>query len=349
MRIVFDGRFIQEHPDGISKFSLGLIRELKSLVPLQVLVSHEYQRAQIGADVEFIQARPATSLLEPLTSLTLNRLGADLVFSPMQTTSGLLRKYKLVLTIHDLIYYRHNSPPKQFNPVIRALWWLYHQSYLPQRLVLKAADAVVTVSQASKHQIQAAKLTEKPIWVIPNASDLQVLEPLPRSKQLVYMGSFIGYKNVECLISGMGQLPDYELVLASKITPSRKAQLEKLVPSGARVTFLGGVSDYEYSELLASCFALVSASLDEGFGIPALEAIAQGTPAILSDLTIFREVAGDGAIYFDPKNPDDFVRQVRLLENAELWNQLSRAGVRQAANFAWSVSAKKLLSLLQTL
>jgi len=346
---VFDGRFIQKHPDGISKFSLGLIRELKQLVPLQVLVSHEHQRTQIGAGVEFIQTRPATSLLEPLTSLTLNHVGADLVFSPMQTTSGLFRKYKLVLTIHDLIYYRHNSPPKQFNPVIRAIWWLYHQSYLPQRLVLKAADAVVTVSRASKHQIQAAKLTEKPIWVIPNASDVPVLEPMPRSKQLVYMGSFIGYKNVETLIAGMGRLPDYELVLASKITESRKAELEKLIPSGARVSFLGGVSDADYAELLASCFALVSASLDEGFGIPALESIAQGTPAILSDIEIFREVAGDGAAYFDPMDPSAFVQAVRSLEDGERWNQLSRAGLRQAANFSWSVSAKKLLSLLQTI
>lgn len=349
MKIVFDGRFIQEHPDGIGKFSLGLIRELKKLVPLKVLVSHDYQRTQIGPGVEFVQVRPATSLLEPLTSLQINRLGADLVFSPMQTTSSLFRNYKLVLTIHDLIYYRHNSPPKKFNPVIRAIWWLYHQSYAPQRLLLRAADAVVTVSQSSKRQIESAGLTKKPIWVIPNASDLDVLEPKPRTKQLVYMGSFIGYKNVETLIAGMADLPDYELVLASKITTPRKTELEKLIPDGARVSFLGGVSDEEYVELLSSCFALVSASLDEGFGIPALESISQGTPAVLSDLEIFREVAGDGALYFTPQDSADFARKIRSLESGELWNQLSIAGKRQAAGFSWAVSAKKLLGLLQTL
>lgn len=349
MRLVFDGRFIQEHPDGITKFSLGLIRELKKLVQLQVLVSHEHQKVQIGPGVEFVQTRAATSLLEPLTSLQINKLAADVVFSPMQTTSGLFRNYKLVLTIHDLIYYRHNSPPKQFNPVIRAIWWLYHQSFLPQRLLLRAADAVVTVSQSSKRQIEEAKLTNKAIWVIPNASDLDVLEPQPRSKQLVYMGSFIGYKNVETLICAMAELPDYELVLASKISPSRKSELQKLIPEGARVSFLGGVSDQEYAELLSSCFALVSASLDEGFGIPALESIAQGTPAILSDLEIFKEVAGDGALYFSPKNASDFAAKVRSLEDGKLWNQLSINGVRQAASFSWAVSAKRLLSLVQTL
>lgn len=349
MKIVFDGRFIQEHPDGISKFSLGLIRELKKLVPLQVLVSHDHQRSQIGPGVEFVQTRPATSLLEPLTSLHINRLGADLVFSPMQTTSGLFRNYKLVLTIHDLIYYRHNSPPKQFNPVIRGIWWLYHQSFAPQRLLLRAADAVVTVSQSSKRQIEAVKLTKKPIWVIPNASDLKVREPKPRTKQLVYMGSFIGYKNVQTLIAGMSYLPDYELVLASKISDSRRAELTKLIPQGARVSFLGGVSDEEYSELLSSCFALVSASLDEGFGIPALESISQGTPAVLSDLEIFREVAGDGALYFAPQDPADFASKIRMLEDGERWNQLSMVGKRQSASFSWAVSAKKLLSLIQGL
>ncbi|MEY4990715.1 MAG: hypothetical protein RIS08_941 [Actinomycetota bacterium] len=349
MKIVFDGRFIQQHPDGISKFSLGLIRELKKLVHLQVLVSHEHQRAQIGSGVEFVQTRPATSLMEPLTSLQINRLAADVVFSPMQTTSGLFRNYKLVLTIHDLIYYRHNSPPKQFNPVIRGIWWLYHQSFVPQRLLLQAADAVVTVSQSSKRQIEAARLTKKPIWVISNASDLGVQDPKPRTKQLVYMGSFIGYKNVETLIAGMADLPDYELVLASKVTAVRKAELEKLIPRGARVSFLGGVSDEEYTDLLASCFALVSASLDEGFGIPALESISQGTPAVLSDLEIFREVAGDGALYFTPQDPADFAKKIRMLEDGEHWNRLSMAGKRQAAGFSWAVSAKKLLGLLQGL
>lgn len=349
MKLLFDGRFIQAHPDGISKFSLGLIRELKRITELSVLVSHSYQREQIGAGVEFIQTRPATSLLEPLTSLTINRSGADVVFSPMQTTSSLFRRYKLVLTIHDLIYYRHNTPPKQFNPAIRLLWWLYHQSFIPQRLVLRGADAVVTISQSSRQQIEAARLTQKPVWVIPNASDLEVLPAKPRTKQLVYMGSFIGYKNVETLIQGMSYLPEYELVLASKITSERKAELSSIIPQGAKVSFLDGVTDLEYAELLSSCFALVSASLDEGFGIPALESIAQGTPAILSDLEIFHEVAADGALYFPPKSPQDFANRVLELEDGETWQRLSQAGIRQAAGFSWAVSAQKLLGLLESL
>lgn len=349
MRLVFDGRFIQRHPDGITKFSLGLIHELKKLVPLTVLVHADYQREQIGSGVEFLQGRAATSLLEPFTSLLLNRAGADVVFSPMQTTSGLFKKYKLVLTIHDLIYYRYKTPPAQFNPVLRGLWWLYHQSYLPQRLVLRAADAVATVSNTSREQILQAKLTRKPIWVIPNASDLPVLEPLPKNKQLVYMGSFIGYKNVETLVRAMSDLPDYELALLSKISPKRKAELQALIPKGARVSFIGGVTNQEYATYLAEGFALVSASLDEGFGIPALESISQGTPAVLSDLEIFREVAGDGAIYFDPKDPSDFVRAVRELEHPQVYRATSLAGVRQAAGYSWKVSAQKLLVLLKSL
>lgn len=349
MKLVFDGRFIQRHPDGISKFSLGLINELKRLVPLTVLVNADYQREQIGSGVEFLEGRAPTSLLEPFTSLLLNRAGADVVFSPMQTTSGLFKKYKLVLTIHDLIYYRYKTPPAQFNPFIRGLWWLYHQSYLPQRLVLRAADAVATVSNTSRKQILEARLTKKPIWVIPNASDLPVPEPAPKNKQLIYMGSFIGYKNVETLISAMADLPDYELALLSKISPERKAELQTLVPEGARISFIGGVSNQEYATYLAEGFALVSASLDEGFGIPALESISQGTPAVLSNLDIFQEVAGDGAIYFDPRDPADFVRAIRELEDPEVYRATSLAGGRQAAGYSWRVSAQKLLALLKSL
>ncbi len=349
MKLIFDGRFIQEHPDGISKFSLGLIHELKDLVALTVLVNADYQRAQIGPGVEFLQGRAPTSLLEPFTSLLLNRAGADVVFSPMQTTSGIFKKYKLVLTIHDLIYYRFKTPPAQFNPLIRGLWWLYHQSFLPQRLVLRAADAVVTVSNTSRKQILDAKLTKRPIWVIPNASDLPVLEPAPKNKQLIYMGSFIGYKNVETLISAMVDLPDYELALLSKISADRKSELQAMVPKGARVHFIGGVSDEEYASYLAEGFALVSASRDEGFGIPALESISQGTPAVLSNLEIFREVAGDGAIYFDPNDPSEFVRAIRKLEDPARYRATSLAGARQAAGYSWRVSAQKLLVLLKSL
>ena len=145
-KIAFDGRFIKpEHPDGISRFSLGLIAELSKLTQLSVVVCDARVEDKLPEGVEIVWAGQPTSALEIFTARRLNETGIDVLFSPMQTTSGFGRKFKLVLTLHDLIYYRHRTPPKEFNPLVRAVWWLYHLSFTPQRLVLNGADGVVTV------------------------------------------------------------------------------------------------------------------------------------------------------------------------------------------------------------
>lgn len=103
--IAFDARFIKPaHPDGISRFSLGLITELAKLTPLKVVVCDPLVEAKLPKNVEVVWAGDPTSPLELFTAIRLNKAGIDVLFSPMQTTSGFARKFKLVLTLHDLIY-----------------------------------------------------------------------------------------------------------------------------------------------------------------------------------------------------------------------------------------------------
>ena len=81
------------------------------------------------------------------------------------------------------------------------------------------------------------------------------------------MGSFMPYKNVDALARAMASLPDYELLLMSRVDEAERARLASLAPD-ARLTFLGGASDDVYREALLRATALVTASRDEGFGIP---------------------------------------------------------------------------------
>ena len=73
-----------------------------------------------------------------------NKLKPDVVFTPMQTMGGAGRRYGLVKTLHDLIYYRNRTPPRDLNPAIRLLWRLYHLAWWPQRVLLNQADEVAT-------------------------------------------------------------------------------------------------------------------------------------------------------------------------------------------------------------
>lgn len=352
----FDGRYIDPvHPDGISRFSLGLIAAALELTELTVMVNSDEQQKQLPKhpNLRVYKTNPIASPAELLQGFRLNKQDVRVLFSPMQTTSGIGRKFKLVYTLHDLIYYRHRTPPSDFNWFIRIVWFIYHLSYWPQRRILNMADAVATVSETTKDQMLVHNLTKRPIHVIHNAADSpERLEKTPRhdSKEIVYMGSFIGYKNVETLIRGMRYLPDHTLVLLSRISDSRKNQLQRLADKhGAMVQFENGVTDDVYHEWLYRAKALVSASLDEGFGIPIVEAMTRGCPVVLSDIQIFEEVAGPAGLRFSPFNEVAFAEQVKRLTDKRTWKLQSDLGLDQAQFFTWQDSAELLVELAEEL
>ena len=351
--LFFDCRYIRiDHHDGISRFSAGLFAALNKLTNVTAVINDLRQLDKLPAGIEFVKVTSPTSPLEPLVALQLNKLGAKVVFSPMQTIGSLGRKFKLVLTVHDLIYYRHPAPPPSFAWPIKLLWRLYHLSYLPQRLLLNRSDAVATVSKTTQSLISKHKLTKRPTSVVYNAAGDDSLPPAPivrpSGKQtLVYMGSFMDYKNVEVLIKGMADLPDHELLLLSRISDSRRHELQALAPTGAKVEFLNGVTDQRYHELLSGSVALVTGSRDEGFGIPLVESMSRGIPIVVSDIPIFKEIGGDAATYFNQDDPNAFAQAVRSIDSESTWLAKSKLSQVQAKKFSWTNSAKALLELLQ--
>lgn len=356
MRLFFDARYINvDFHDGISRYTTELGNALARQTTVTFIISDLAQLRFLPANAQHVLIHPVTSAKEPLTSLILNHYKPDVVVSPLQTMGSAGRRFKLVLTLHDLIYYKHRTPPPQYGRVLRLGWRLYHLSYTPQRFTLNSADMVATVSETSKKEILEAKLTKRPVIVVPNAAR-NLSEFLDRPvtigkspQNLVYMGAFIPYKNAETLIQAMQWLPERTLHLLSRIKPDRKAQLSRLIPQDAKVVFHGGVSDKEYAELLADNAVLVSASKAEGYGLPLAEAQALGVPAVVSDLEIFREVGGDGALYADPEDPQSFADTIKQLDDPELVQQLVANGKKQTQRYSWDSSAQTLLTEIKKL
>ena len=191
------------------------------------------------------------------------------------------------------------------------------------------------------------RLTRRPVRIIANAPQPAQEHRNPdggADKTIIYMGSFMPYKNVETMVAGMAGLPEYTLHLLSRITPQRRAELERIVPPGASVVFHNGVTDAEYDGLLRRATALVSLSRAEGYGLPLVEAMAVGTPVIASDIPIFREVGGAAAIYVDPGSPGQFADAVARLQDDLHWQEMSRRALARAAEFSWDESARQLVA-----
>ncbi len=350
----FDARFIRlDHHDGISRFSVELIKSLAKKVKVVAIIYDLRQLEHLPMDIEFVVLNNTQSPAELFIASKLNKLGATHVFSPMQIMGTAGRKYKLILTLHDLIYYRHRKPPQDLNFFVQLIWRTYHLSYLPQRLLLNRADAIATVSKTTKKLIEEYNLTKREVGVVYNAAPgkpASSARVMPTSKKLLYIGSFMPYKNVETLVKALGLLPEYELQLLSKIDDSRRLVLSQLAERvQAKIVFHSGVSDEEYTALLQEAFALVSASKDEGFGIPLVEAMQQGTPVVVSDLEIFNEVAGKAGKYFSTDNPVDFAKRISELEDKSIWTETSRLSIIQAKQFNWDSSAEFLLELFRKL
>ena len=359
MKFFFDARYIRiDHHDGISRYSTELGNALAATYKdVTFIISDTRQLGFLPKNCQFVIIHSPTSPKEPLTSRILNKFHPDVVFSPMQTMGSAGRKFKLILTSHDMIYHHFAQPPYGLNPLIALGWRVYHATPAFDRIALNGADLVATVSHTVRAEFEAAKLTKRPIVVVPNApQDLAAfLEGAPQvvhakpPRDLIYMGSLMPYKNVETLIAGMEHLPDHTLHILSKAPAKRRQELEALVPKNRKVKFYNGVSDKEYAELLTNNGILVTASLAEGFGLPVVEAMALGTPVVLSDTPIFHEVATDAALYFSPLDSIDFANQVKSLDEKNVRDKFAEKGIAQAKTFSWKKSAATLLEAAKSL
>jgi len=348
VKIIFDCRYTRlDRHDGISRYTARLVEELGKLHPVTMLVSDERQ-LQMLPDLPWVIGPDPTAATEPWVAKKVNKYAPDVVFTPMQTMGPGGRNYALVTTVHDLIYYTHRTPPRDLNRALRLLWRGYHLWWGFQRSLLNRADAHLVDSETTRELMAAHHLTKNPMTVVLLGTEQQSSKArrvAPPDHTLVYMGSFMPYKNVDLLAKAMGSLPGYRLQLMSRVSDEERARLVALAPAGT-LEFFNGASDEQYEAALTAATALVSASRDEGFGLPVVEAQALGTPVLLNDIPIFREIGGAAAGYFDGRDPESLVHALGKLEEPGEWERRSAASIEWAKRYNWPDAAKQLLEVL---
>lgn len=360
MKILFDARWIlvENRFDGVSRYSHELAHAMAARDDTEITwLIHDMRQLEKLPTGNYLLANDPNDIVKETFQLarTINSSGHTLVYSPFFMIGTLGKKYRLILTIHDMIYFKHRTPPQWLAWHVRFGWWLFHLTYWPMRWQLNRADAIATVSATARKELIDARATKRDIMTVSNA----VGDTFARyesssvdrasSKSIVYMGAFTPYKNVECLIDALALLPDMTLVLCGKMPPVRRTELEvRMKKNGVfeRVVILDGATDDQYREALSQARCSISASRIEGFGLPILEAQAMGTPFVAADTPIFHEVGDESVLFFNPDSPEEAAAAIRSLANPNVSTEIIQKGYQNAARYTWQNSAAAAMEVV---
>ncbi len=350
-KVLYDARWIlvENRHDGISRYAHELAKAMAARDDLDItwLVYDKRQLAKLPERPHLMVNRPENMLKEALVMPhQVNKAGFKLLYNPFFATGVFFKKYKLVLTVHDLIYFKHRTPPQWLAWHIRLGWWLYYATIWPMRTHLNFASIVATVSETARQELIAKKMTKRKIVTVQNAVSDEFLDSTPRDHynldNVVYMGAFMAYKNVECLLDALAFLPTITLHLCGKIPPARRPELEQYIAErniAHRVVLYDGATDDQYRQALRNARCAVSASRIEGFGLPLIEAQQAGVPFVAADTPIFHEIGQDSVLYFNPDSPEECAKQIEKLSDLATSNDYIERGYKNAARYNWNTSA----------
>jgi len=268
--------------------------------------------------------------------------GVDVLWIPAPAPLAASGRVPLVLSVHDLSWVQR---PQDFTAYER----LWHALARPRRLA-ERASAVAAVSRATAVEVERHwGIPRARVTVVPNGIDLPPLEPaaappdLPE-RYLLFVGALEPRKAPELLVEAFGRARaqglDAGLVLAGagRLAPRLRAP-------GVRL--LGEVPRAALPALYADALALVMPSWLEGFGLPPAEALRAGTPAVVSDLPVFAETLGDGALRVAPGDADALAAAlVRVAGDPELRARLAVAGAEAIGSLTWERTARELRTVL---
>jgi glycosyltransferase involved in cell wall biosynthesis len=200
---------------------------------------------------------------------------------------------------------------------------------------------IIAVSQFTASQLMSLLGVERSrIRVIPHGVEPVPDHATPREPMILSVGALQARKNIIRLIEAFEQInaPGWRLVLAGSYGWGAPAIIERARTSTAasRIELLGFVTDSERARLYRRCGIFAFPSLDEGFGIPVLEAMAAGAPVLTSNRSSLPEVAGDAALLVDPFDVNAIAHGLgRLVTQTSLRDELANLSRKRAQEFTW--------------
>ena len=340
MKIAVNARILSQPITGVQRYLLSLLQHFPE----------DAEVVRITSKLQGIKGHAWEQIILPL------RLGKHFLWSPSNT--GPLLEKNQVVTIHDTVPLDH---PEWLNPRF-AIWYRFLVPYIAQR-----ARAIIAVSHFTKERIIATcKVSGEKIHVVHNGVDSRFLPAsrkhidaaknklrIPGLRYVLSLGSIEPRKNLKRLIEAWERIveglpEDIWLVVAGAKGARRVFDDQKLQSLPCRVHFTGRVPDELLPALYSGAMATACVSMYEGFGLPALEAMACGSPVLTSDTTALPEVVENAALLANPYQVDDIAGVLyRLIQDENLQAELKDLGLKRARQFTWKRAALETLRILR--
>jgi glycosyltransferase involved in cell wall biosynthesis len=191
------------------------------------------------------------------------------------------------------------------------------------------------------------------IRVVHHGVTPRMLPHAPRENIVLCVGAIQRRKNQATLVRAFRSLPpDWTLVLVGSQGYEASEALREVAnsPCVDRIVITGYVSDAELGSLYARARIFAFPSLDEGFGMPALEAMAAGVPVVAGNRSALPEVCGPAAILIDPESEEQLAEALnRIASDGETAGAMARAGINHAKTFEWKAAVEKTAAVYREL
>jgi glycosyltransferase involved in cell wall biosynthesis len=291
--------------------------------------------------------------------------GCDIVFCTDNFVPLIHLGYQTIPVFHDAFFF---ETPEDYGK----LWlWLYKKTAIP---AAKRSPFVITPTAYAKQRInhftQIPNERLKVVYEGPktlygyqdpaNETHLLTSLSIKPANYILHVGSMFKRKNIPALVEAFGKIkkqgyPELKLVLAGPKPATKTDNDYQLILNTIKqaeveqdVVFTGYLSNEALSSIYKNALMYVFPSVNEGFGIPILEAFHYALPVIVADNTCLPEVGGEAVLSFDPFQEDDLYKKIsRLLSDGELRKTMIAKGQQRLTNFSWEKTAVGLIALFK--
>lgn len=369
-RIGFDARFISDRYHGIGRYGFGLLDALSRLAPELTFVVFTGRDEQSRFDLESLKQRPNIEFQDGpwpmywpreqirwpalLAEQRIDLFHSPYFVAPLLASSAIVK----IITVHDLIFDRY----PEYMP------WRWSRPYyrLLMRWGSRRAARILTVSRSTAMDLRKFyRVSNDKIRVVAEGvdpiffprSDNHYLQEIVDKYRLHHpfilsVGARRPHKNHVALVKSFAHLKNeicHDLVFVGpadrRFKDDTSLEVRRLNLMD-RVHFLDWVNEKDLPGLYALADLVVLPSLVEGFGLPALEAMACGTPVIASNRSSYPEVIGDAGIMVDSTSVGHLADAIALgLKNLQLRQRMQVAGIAWARNYTWNGIARQVLKI----